>query len=259
MSERPDGRADEEMRPVAFDMQYLKYAEGSVLIHVGATKVLCAASVEDKVPQFLKGQGGGWITAEYALLPRSTAERTPRESARGRIDGRTHEIQRLIGRTLRSVIDLAALGERTLWVDCDVLQADGGTRTTAITGSFVAVCLALMKLREAGKLRGWPLIEWVAATSVGVVDGRLLLDLCYDEDSKAQIDMNVAMTGDGNFVEVQATAEDAPFPKAELDRLLALAGRGVGKLIEQQREALAPFGLPAFGRKPVEKRGAATS
>ncbi len=188
------------------------------------------------------------MTAEYALLPRSTAERTQREAVKGRLGGRTHEIQRIIGRSLRSVVDLRAMGERTILLDCDVLEADGGTRTAAITGAFMALVLALVHLRQANKLRGWPLTDWLAATSVGLVDGRPMLDLCYEEDARAQVDMNVAMTGDGRFVEIQGTGEGMPFARAELDRLLALAGKGVMALIESQREALKPFELPAFGK-----------
>jgi ribonuclease PH len=255
---RSDGRHDEALRPVTIQTNYLKFAEGSVLIAVGETRVLCAATVEDRVPLFLKGQGAGWVTAEYSLLPRSTSERTPRESAQGRVGGRTHEIQRLIGRSLRSVVDTRALGERTITVDCDVIQADGGTRTAAITGAFVAVCLALARLREANKLRGWPLVDWLAAVSVGFLDGRAVLDLDYSEDSKAQVDMNVAMTGEGKFVEIQGTAEGLPFARSELDRMLALAKSGIDTLIAHQREAVAPFGIPVFGRRPATPKGPAT-
>ncbi len=256
MAARPDGRRNDELRPVSIQTQYLKFAEGSALIEVGNTKVLCAASVEDKVPPFLKGQGAGWVTAEYSLLPRSTAERTPRESSKGRIGGRTHEIQRIIGRALRSVVDTHALGERTIWIDCDVLQADAGTRTTSITGAFVALCLALASLRRADKLRAWPVFDWLAAVSVGFVDGEPMLDLCYEEDSSAQVDMNVAMTGDGRYVELQGTAESQPFSKAELERLLALAGRGVLAMFEKQHAALQPYDIPTFGkrRNPGEAR-----
>ena len=247
---RGDGRADDALRPLAIQTQYLKFAEGSVLISLGETKVLCAATVEDRVPLFLKGQGVGWVTAEYSLLPRSTSDRTPREAAQGRVGGRTHEIQRLIGRSLRSIVDTRALGERTITIDCDVIQADGGTRTTAITGAFLAVCLALVHLRNENKLRGWPVTDWLAAVSVGYVDGRAVLDLNYSEDSKAQVDMNVAMTGEGKFVEIQGTAEGLPFSRAELDRMLSLAKTGIDGLIDAQREALAPHGVPAFGRRP---------
>jgi ribonuclease PH len=255
-SARGGGRADEELRPVDIQTGYLRFAAGSALVSFGETKVLCAAATEDRVPPFLKGQGVGWVTAEYSLMPQSTAERTPRESAKGRVGGRTHEIQRLIGRSLRSVVDTRVLGERTVTLDCDVIQADGGTRTASVTGAFVALCLALAKLREAGTLRGWPVVDWLAAVSVGVVDGRPLLDLDYQEDSRAQTDMNVVMTGDGRYVEVQGTAEDAPFSKSELDRMLALAGRGIATLIEAQRVALADCGLPNFGGKaPAPKAG----
>jgi len=254
---RVDGRADDELRPLAIQTQYLKFAEGSVLIALGDTKVLCAATVEDRVPLFLKGQGVGWVTAEYSLLPRSTYDRTPREAAQGRVGGRTHEIQRLIGRSLRSIVDTRALGERTVTVDCDVIQADAGTRTTAITGAFIAVCLALMRLRDENKLRGWPLTDWLAAVSVGFLDGRAVLDLNYAEDSKAQVDMNVAMTGEGKFVEVQGTAEGLPFSRPEMDRMLALAKQGIDGLIDRQREALAAHNVPAFGRRPAMPKAAA--
>jgi ribonuclease PH len=245
---RSDGRADDQARPFHVTPNYLRFAEGSALIEIGNTRVLCAATIEDKVPPFLKGQGTGWVTAEYALLPRSTSERTQRESAKGRIGGRTHEIQRTIGRSLRSVVDLRALGERAILLDCDVLEADGGTRTAAITGAFIALVLALVALRKANKLRGWPLTDWLAATSVGIVESRPMLDLCYEEDSRAQVDMNVAMTGDGRYVEVQGTGEGMPFAHVELDRLLALASRGIAALISGQREVLAPFDVPAFGK-----------
>lgn len=248
---RSDGRADDALRPIELRTQYLRFAEGSVLIEAGHTKVICAATIEDKVPPFLKGKGSGWVTAEYSLLPQSTQERTPREAAQGRVGGRTHEIQRLIGRSLRSVVDLHALGERTIWVDCDVIQADGGTRTTAINGAFVAVCLALIHLRDAGKLRGWPVVDWLAAISVGFVEGRAMLDLCYEEDARAEVDMNVVMTGDGRYVEVQGTAEQNPFSKADLDRLLQLAKMGIEQINDRQREALTPFALPVFGKKPM--------
>jgi len=253
---RSDGRADDALRPIELRTQYLRFAEGSVMIEAGVTKVICAATIEDKVPPFLKGRGSGWVTAEYSLLPRSTAERTPREAAQGRVGGRTHEIQRLIGRSLRSVVDMQALGERTIWVDCDVIQADGGTRTTAVSGAFVAMCLALVVLRDQGKLRGWPVVDWLAATSVGFVDGRALLDLTYEEDSRAAVDMNVVMTGDGRFVELQGTAERNPFSRADLDRLLLLAKTGIERINERQREALATFSLPAFGKKPLPAKAA---
>jgi ribonuclease PH len=245
---RTDGRADDQARPFKVTPNYLHFAEGSALIEIGNTRVLCAATVEDRAPLFLKGQGTGWVTAEYALLPRSTAERTQREAVKGRLGGRTHEIQRIIGRSLRSVVDLRGLGERTILLDCDVLEADGGTRTASITGAFISLVLALLHLRGANKLRGWPLTDWLAATSVGLVDGRAVLDLNYEEDARAQVDMNVAMTGDGRYVEVQGTGEGMPFARAELDRLLALAGKGVVELVERQKAALAAFDVPAFGK-----------
>ncbi|HXW51699.1 MAG TPA: ribonuclease PH [Candidatus Acidoferrales bacterium] len=253
---RTDGRADEQLRPLTFTPGYLRFAEGSVLVEAGFTKVICAATVDDKVPPFLKGKGSGWVTAEYSLLPRSTFERTPREAAAGKVGGRTHEIQRLIGRSLRSVVDLRALGERTIWLDCDVVQADGGTRTTAINGAFVAMCLALAHLREKSSLRGWPVIDWLAATSVGIVAERILLDLCYDEDAQAQVDMNVVMTGEGKFVELQGTAEGVPFSRPDLDRLLALAASGIDRIIAAQREALASSAVPTFGRKTIAPKAA---
>jgi ribonuclease PH len=236
---------------------FLRSAEGSVLVEAGHTKVICAATAEDRVPPFLKGRGSGWVTAEYSMLPRSTAERTPREAASGRIGGRTHEIQRLIGRSLRSIVDLRGLGERTVTLDCDVIQADGGTRTCAINGAFVALCIALAHLREKGSLRGWPVVDWLGATSVGIIDGRPMLDLSYEEDSRAQVDMNVVMTGDGRFVELQGTAEQTPFHRAELDRLLALAKSGIDRIGELGRQALAPFALPPFGAKPLPTKAGA--
>ncbi len=248
---RADGRGDDQPRPIVMRTQFLRFAPGSVLVEAGDTKVICAATVEERVPPFLKGRGSGWVTAEYSLLPASTSERTPRESSQGRIGGRTHEIQRLVGRSLRSIVDLHALGERTITLDCDVIQADGGTRTTALSGAFVALCIALSALREKGTLRGWPVVDWLGAISVGIVDKTPLLDLTYEEDSRAEVDMNVVMTGDGRFVEIQGTAEQNPFSRAELDRLLALARTGIDRIAEHQREALAPFALPAFGAKPL--------
>ena len=245
---RSDGRADDQLRQFTIEPNYLRFAEGSALVQLGHTRVLCAATIEERVPLFLKGRGSGWVTAEYALLPRSTAERTERESVRGRLGGRTHEIQRIIGRSLRSIVDLPALGERTILLDCDVLEADGGTRTAAITGAFVALILALLHLREANKLRGWPLLDWLAAISAGIVDGRPMLDLTYEEDARAIVDLNVAMTGDGRLVEVQGTGEGAPFARADFDKLLALAASGTTALILQQRTVLEPFGVPAFGK-----------
>jgi len=224
------------MRPVEILTGYLKTAEGSALIRVGNTHVLCAASIEDNVPPFLRNSGKGWVTAEYSMLPRATARRTPREVTKGRPSGRTHEIQRLIGRAMRSVVDLAALGERTVMVDCDVLQADGGTRTASITGAFVALALALRQLVEFRVLRSSPLRDYLAATSVGLVKGVPLLDLCYEEDSAADVDMNVVMTGTGQFVEVQATAEHDPFDDTQMRSLIELARGGIAHLIELQKK-----------------------
>jgi ribonuclease PH len=235
---RADGRLADQMRPVRIQTGYLLTAEGSALIDVGNTRVLCAASIEETVPQFLRGSGKGWITAEYSMLPRATVSRTPREVTRGHPSGRTHEIQRLIGRSLRSVADLAGLGERTIILDCDVLQADGGTRTAAITGAFVALSMAIRQLIEFGRLRSTPIKDCVAAVSVGIVDGQPVIDLAYEEDSRAEVDMNVVMTGGGKFVEVQATAEHVPFDDAQLGRLLALAREGTRGLIDIQRKAL---------------------
>jgi ribonuclease PH len=232
---RPDGRQPDELRPVRVTRHFTKYAEGSVLIEVGDTKVICTASIEEGVPPFRRDSGGGWLTAEYAMLPRSTGTRNVRESARGRLGGRTQEIQRLIGRSLRAVVDFQRLGQRTVWVDCDVIQADGGTRTASITGSFVAVFDAFEHLRVHGIIPAIPLYDFVAATSVGVVADRALLDLTYHEDSSCEVDMNVVMTGDGRLIEVQGTAEDQPFARAELDRLLDLATHGVDQLIAMQR------------------------
>jgi ribonuclease PH len=211
------------------------HAEGSVLIEVGRTRVVCTASVEDRVPPFLRNTGKGWVTAEYGMLPRATTTRTQREASAGKVGGRTQEIQRLIGRSLRSVTRLGELGERTIWVDCDVIQADGGTRTASITGGFVALVLALRKLRDSGAIRTLPVQDYVAATSVGVVSGAPMLDLAYDEDSRAEVDMNVVKTGDGRFVEVQGTAEGPPFERATLDSLMELADAGIRQLVELQR------------------------
>ena len=233
---RIDGRSPADLRPVRIEPGALAYAEGSALIETGDTRVLCAVSVEDGVPRFLRGAGQGWLTAEYAMLPRSTNTRTPRSASSG---GRAREIQRLIGRSLRAVVDLRALGERTLTVDCDVLQADGGTRTAAITGAYVALCQALDGMDARGQLSGQPLRSAVAATSVGVVDGEVLLDLCYEEDSRAEVDVNIVMTDAGDFVEVQGTAEGAPFSRATLDAMLALGWRGIARLLAAQRDALS--------------------
>jgi ribonuclease PH len=235
---RTDNRPPDVMRPVEIETGFLKTAEGSALIKVGNTQVLCAATVEDGVPQFMRNSGKGWVTAEYAMLPRATARRTPREVNKGRVTGRTHEIQRLIGRSMRAVVDGAALGERTVVIDCDVLQADGGTRTASITGAFVALSLALRRLVEFGALKSMPLRDAVAATSVGLVRGVPMLDLCYEEDSQADVDMNVVMTGAGKFVEVQATAEHSAFDDDQMARLVALARGGIGQLIEIQKKAV---------------------
>ena len=236
---RSDGRSDDELRPVTLTRHWLDHAAGSVLVEFGRTRVLCVASASEGVPRWRKGSGLGWVTAEYAMLPGSTNTRTDRESVRGRIGGRTHEISRLVGRSLRAVIDYKALGENTIVLDCDVLQADGGTRTAAITGAYVALADAVSHLRSAGALTGEPLTGSVAAVSVGIVDGVPRLDLHYDDDVRAETDMNVVMTGDGKYVEVQGTAEGAPFDRAELDALLALAERGCADLTKLQLEALA--------------------
>ena len=236
---RPSGRAPAQLRPLTITRDYTCHAEGSVLVAFGNTKVLCTASVEEKVPGFLKGKGQGWVTAEYGMLPRSTHTRSDREAARGKQSGRTQEIQRLIGRSLRAVMDLNALGERQIVLDCDVLQADGGTRCASITGALVALHDAISKLLAAGKLTISPLKDFVAAVSVGIVEGVPVLDLDYPEDSSCDTDMNVVMTGSGGMVEVQGTAEGTPFTRAELDSLLALAEDGIGQIIAAQRAALA--------------------
>ncbi|MEO3829287.1 ribonuclease PH [Actinomadura sp. B10D3] len=235
---RPDDRANDQLRPVRIQRGWLDHAEGSVLVEFGATRVLCAASVQESVPRWRRDSGLGWVTAEYAMLPRATNTRNDRESVKGRIGGRTHEISRLIGRSIRACLDLKALGENTVQLDCDVLQADGGTRTAAITGAYVALADAVGWMRERRLLRGDPLITSVSAVSVGVVDGEPRLDLCYEEDSAAGTDMNVVCTGDGRFVEVQGTAEGTPFDRSELDALLDLAAGGCAELTRLQAEAL---------------------
>jgi ribonuclease PH len=235
---RSDNRTPEQMRPVKIIPDYITTAEGSALIEVGNTRVICTASVEESVPVFLRNSGKGWITSEYAMIPRSTLTRTPRESSKGRIGGRTHEIQRLIGRSLRAVTDLARLGERSIFVDCDVIQADGGTRTASITGAFVALGLAMQKMVEAGTLTSAPIRDYVAATSVGVVDGEVLLDLAYEEDSRAEVDMNLVMTGGKKIVEVQGTAEQHPFDDAQLKKMMDLARKGIESLIAKQQAVL---------------------
>ena len=244
---RPDGRAWDQLRSVKLTPDFVPVAEGSVLIEIGQTRVICTATLDDGVPSFLKGTGKGWVTAEYGMLPRATEQRTPRESTRGRQSGRTLEISRLIGRSLRAVTDQHKLGERTVWIDCDVIQADGGTRTASITGAYVALALAFERMVATGILKAMPLLDSVAATSVGLVQGDPLLDLCYEEDSRAEVDMNVVMTGNGRFVEVQATAEGRPFAAGELDSLLTLATGGVRKLTENQR-SLVPLNFIARAR-----------
>jgi len=232
---RSDQRPANQLRDTTITPNFLLHAEGSVLIEAGRTKVICTASVEDRVPQFLRNTGKGWVTAEYGMLPRATSTRTQREASAGKVGGRTQEIQRLIGRSLRSVTNLPALGERTIWIDCDVIQADGGTRTASITGAFVALALALEKLRERDVIKGIPLSDYVAAISVGIVDGEALLDLAYDDDSRADVDMNIVKTGDGRFIEVQGTAEADPFGREALIQLLELADAGIAQLVEKQR------------------------
>ena len=238
MSPRPDGRAPGQLRPVAYELEYQEWAAGSVLFSMGKTRVLCAASVSTEAPRWLRGTGKGWVTGEYSMLPASTTERSPREVNRGRPGGRTQEIQRLIGRSLRAVTDLTKLGERTITVDCDVLQADAGTRTAAITGGYVALALAVRGLATEGVVSGDLLVDTVAAVSVGVVDGEVRLDLSYEEDAAAEVDCNVVMTGSGALVEVQGTAEGAPFDREQLDRLLDLASGGIAELTKIQRDAL---------------------
>ena len=236
---RTDGRASDELRPVSITPGFLPYAEGSVLIEMGNTRVVCAASLEERVPPFLRNSGGGWLTAEYAMLPRATQARTAREIGRGGPSGRTHEIQRLIGRSLRAIADLKVLGERTITIDCDVLQADGGTRTAAITGAYVAFALASRQLLKAGKIQRSIFTEQVAAISVGIVGNTPLLDLKYDEDSRAEVDMNVVCTGDGRFIELQGTAEREPFSRSQMDELVALASRGIETLVAMQKKIIS--------------------
>lgn len=228
---RPDGRKNDELRPIKIEKNFIKNADGSVLIEIGNTRVICTASIENKVPPFLKDQKKGWITAEYGMLPRSTPVRMIRESTAGRVGGRTHEIQRLIGRALRAVVDLEKLGERTIWIDCDVIEADGGTRTASITGGYVALVEALKQAIKAGMISENPIKDSIAAVSVGVVSGEPRLDLCYVEDSQAEVDMNVVMTGSGKFVEIQGTAEIFPFSKERLLQLLSLAEKGIKEII----------------------------
>ncbi len=236
---RTDGRKERELRPIVITPSYIKSADGSVFIEVGDTRVICTAKLEDKVPPFLRNSGKGWITAEYGMLPSSSQVRISREAARGRIGGRTHEIQRLIGRSLRTIADLKSLGERTIWIDCDVIQADGGTRTASITGAYVALVEAARQLIKQGVIQKNPIKDSVAAVSVGIVDGKPLLDLNYEEDSRAEVDMNFVMTGSGKFVEVQGTAESAPFTKRGLDRMAEIAQQGIRELLKVQKKVLA--------------------
>ncbi|CAM3783527.1 MULTISPECIES: ribonuclease PH [Paenibacillus] len=238
---RSNGRKSDELRPMNLSTHVNKYAEGSVYIEMGDTKVLITATVDEKVPPFLKGQGKGWVTAEYSMLPRATQSRNQREANRGKLSGRTMEIQRLIGRALRSVVNLNALGERTITLDCDVIQADGGTRTTSITGAFVALAIAVNKIAEQHKLAVFPITDYLASVSVGIAGGQALLDLNYEEDSKAKVDMNLVMTGSGTFVEVQGTGEESPFSRQELDQILELGQKGINELIARQQEALGPI------------------
>ena len=231
---RQDGRGADKIRRVNITRNYIKYPEGSCLIELGSTKVICTASVEESVPSFLKGSGTGWVTAEYGMLPRSCGSRIPR----GKDSGRTYEIQRLVGRSLRTVTEMKSFGERTIWLDCDVIQGDGGTRTAAITGSFIALVDALSKLKKSGLIRDIPVKDYVAATSVGIVNGELFLDLCYEEDSKAEVDMNVVMTGKGEFIEIQGTAERRPFAKEKMDKMLSLAQKGIEELFSIQRKLI---------------------
>ncbi len=234
------------LRPLKIEVGFLEHAEGSALITVGKTRVLCAVSIEDRQPGFLRGTSNGWITAEYSMLPRATHTRSQRESVQGRIGGRTHEIQRLIGRSLRAVANMDVMGERTFTVDCDVIQADGGTRTASVTGAYIALVQSMQGLVEDGTYASLPIRCPVAATSVGLIDGRPLLDLCYEEDSRAEVDFNVVMTGEGKFVEVQGTAEHGTFDKEAMDRLLALAQKGIEESFEAQRQVLIAAGLPAL-------------
>lgn len=235
---RQDGRKNNELRPLKITKDYIKYAEGSCLVELGNTKVIVTASVEDGVPPFLRGSGSGWITAEYGMIPRSCKSRVPREASKGRLGGRTHEIQRLVGRSLRAVTDVSKLGERTIWLDCDVVQADSGTRCASITGSFIALALALEKMKKNSILKNIPLSDYVAAISVGIINGEPVLDLDYDEDSKAEVDMNVAMTGKGKFIEVQGTAERAPFKKEDLNKMTSLAEKGIQEIVQMQKKVL---------------------
>jgi ribonuclease PH len=238
---RIDGRRRDQVRPVKVTRNFTKYAEGSVLIEMGDTKVICTASVEEKVPPFLKGKGSGWVTAEYAMLPRATHDRSPREAVKGKQGGRTLEIQRLVGRALRAVIDTTRLGERTVWIDCDVIQADGGTRTASITGSFVALADAMTVLKRKDLVKKNPLTEYLAAISIGKVGGQVLVDLAYEEDSHAEVDLNLVMTGAGQYVEVQGTAERTPFNKKDMDEFLDLGWGAIRELVELQKSLIGPL------------------
>ena len=236
---RSDGRKPSQLRPLKITPSYIKTADGSVLIEMGDTRVICTAKLEERVPPFLRNRGKGWITAEYGMLPGSSQQRIGRESSRGKVGGRTHEIQRLIGRSLRSVADLKSLGERSVWIDCDVIQADGGTRTASITGAYIALMEAVRVWRERGILSVDPVRDAVAAVSIGIVDGKILLDLCYEEDSKADVDMNFVMTGSGKFIEVQGTAESAPFTKKQMERMAEIAHQGIKELLQAQKKVIA--------------------
>ena len=236
---RSDGRNSNQLRALTITPTYIKTADGSVLIEMGDTRVICTAKLEERVPPFLRNSGKGWITAEYGMLPGSSQQRIGRESSRGKVGGRTHEIQRLIGRSLRSVADLKSLGERSVWIDCDVIQADGGTRTASITGAYIALMEAVRVWRERGILSADPVKDAVAAVSIGIVDGKILLDLCYEEDSKADVDMNFVMTGSGKFIEVQGTAESAPFTKKQMERMAEIAHQGIKELLQAQKKVIA--------------------
>jgi ribonuclease PH len=236
---RSDGRKPSQLRPLKITPSYIKTADGSVLIEMGDTRVICTAKLEERVPPFLRNSGKGWITAEYGMLPGSSQQRIGRESSRGKVGGRTHEIQRLIGRSLRSVADLKSLGERSVWIDCDVIQADGGTRTASITGAYIALMEAVRVWRERGILSADPVKDAVAAVSIGIVEGKILLDLCYEEDSKADVDMNFVMTGSGKFIEVQGTAESAPFTKKQMERMAEIAHQGIKELLQTQKKVIA--------------------
>jgi ribonuclease PH len=239
---RSDGRKPNQVRPLSITPGYIKTADGSVLIEMGDTKVICTAKLEERVPQFLRNTGKGWITAEYGMLPGSSQVRIGRESSRGKIGGRTHEIQRLIGRSLRAVADLKSMGERSVWIDCDVIQADGGTRTASITGAYVALTEAVRGWLDRGMLTTNPIKDAVAAVSIGMVDGKVLLDLCYEEDSKADVDMNFVMTGSGKFIEVQGTAESAPFTRKQMERMCEIAQQGIKELLQAQKKVIAALG-----------------